>query len=151
MGLSLSDAERCGIGHLHPDHPDNKRDEAAQTSLKPKASKYRNIITTYKGVKYASKAEAVRAEQLDWLVSSGQVREWTRQPTFHLGCAENTYRADFRVIDAFGREHVEDVKGARTAKFNHDVRLWKSYGPCPLHVLSRGKVVEVVNPGGEGS
>ena len=103
----------------------------------PPRSKFGNVRTEYKGETYDSKAEADRAKELDLLKAVGQVWCWYRQPVFHLGCPENTYRADFLVIDKEG-VHVEDVKGVSTAKFNHDRRLWMQYGPCPLWVIKKG-------------
>lgn len=108
-------------------------------------SKYRNVITTYKGVRYSSKAEANRAEQLDRDLKAGLIRFWLGQPKFRLGCPENVYVADFLVID-FDTFWAEDVKGVRTAKFNKDVRLWEAYGPCELRIRARGKACETIVP-----
>ncbi len=144
MGLTLAEAERLNIAHLHPDHPGNRQpSEPAR-----KQSKYRNMITTYNGVKYASKAEAVRAERLDWLKSAGLIKEWRRQPKYALGVPENIYIADFEVIGHNGEKWSEDVKGVDTPKFRRDRKLWARYGPHPLRVLRRGKTDEVITPGG---
>jgi hypothetical protein len=110
-------------------------------------NKYRAKPTIYNGVRYASKAEANRAEQLDQLRAAGEVHWWVGQVRFRLGIPENVYVVDFLVVDASG-VFCEDVKGVSTAKFKRDVRLWKRYGPCPLHVI-RGRSVEVVEGGGE--
>ena len=110
-------------------------------------SKYRNSITTYNGVKYRSKAEALRARDLDLDVAGGLIRFWLGQPKFRLGVPENVYVADFLVI-ALHDAWVEDVKGVETDKFRRDKRLWLAYGPCPLRVLRRGRVVEVIVPVG---
>ena len=103
---------------------------------------------TLEGVTYQSKAEMQRAAQLKYMVTScGWIV--TPQPRFTLGCPENVYVADFHIIDKGGEwfyncdpainltEWVEDVKGFETAKFRHDVKLWKKYGVCPLIILSR--------------
>jgi hypothetical protein len=100
-------------------------------------NKYRAKPTIYNGVRYASKAEAARAEALDALVGMRLVAFWVPQPTFRLGCPENVYRADFLVVDADGAVWVEDVKGVETAKFRRDKKLWAAYGPCRLHILGR--------------
>lgn len=107
-------------------------------------SKYNAIRTTYNGVSYASKSEAKRAETLDLMVRGGLISWWIGQPKFRLGCPENVYVADFLVVVKQGA-WVEDVKGVRTAKFNRDLRLWRAYGPCELHVIS-GKNQEVIHP-----
>lgn len=129
---------------LHPNHPDNP----AREPPTPKPSKYRNKRTEYGGRTYDSKAEAIRAEQLDWEKSAGLIREWTPQPAYHLGCPEHTYRADFEVIGKDGETWTEDVKGTETSKFRQDKRLWRVYGPHPLRVLKRGKETEVIEPQG---
>lgn len=108
-------------------------------------NKYRNVPVVYAGVRYDSKAEARRAGELDLLRDAGEIRFWVRQVTFRLGCPENVYRPDFLVIGSGDDVHAEDVKGSRTAKFNRDVKLWRAYGPCPLHVIT-GRNVEVVLP-----
>lgn len=107
-------------------------------------SKYGAVPTTYKGVRYASRAEAARAEFLDSCAPIG-VR-WIGQPRFRLGCPENVYVADFLVWDGV-RVHVEDVKGVRTAKFARDVKLWRAYGPADLWVVA-GEEIEFIPGGG---
>jgi hypothetical protein len=111
----------------------------------PKRSKYRNVPTVYEGVRYASKAEARRAEELDIQRLAGEIRLWIGQPKFRLGCPENVYVPDFFVVDREGW-HAEDVKGSETAKFRRDRRLWAKYGPCDLWVI-RGRGVEVIKGG----
>lgn len=112
-----------------------------------KPSKYLAKRTEYNGVMYASKAEAQRARELDTFLAAGLIRFWQGQPgTWRLGCPENVYRPDFLVVDNKGEVRVEDVKGMRTAKFAKDVRLWRAYGNCPLHIIS-GKKLEVIDGG----
>jgi hypothetical protein len=108
-------------------------------------SKYNNVRTEYAGVRYASKAEAAYAYELDIMRQAGRINGWTGQPRFRLGCAENVFVADFVVWGKDGGAWVVDVKGVRTAKFARDVKLWRAYGPCSLHVVS-GKKVEIVIP-----
>jgi hypothetical protein len=108
-------------------------------------SKYGAVRTVYDGRSYASKAEATRAQVLDYLKVLGEIREWTPQPRFQLGVPENVYVADFEVLGADGTRWVEDVKGHETAKFRRDKKLWRAYGPCPLHVI-RGGSREVIVP-----
>lgn len=96
--------------------------------------KYGAKPTIYNGVRYASKAEAKRAMQLDVGVAAGEWSFWIGQVKFRLGCPENVYVADFLVVGDDG-VHVEDVKGMETAKFNRDAKLWARYGPCDLWVI----------------
>jgi hypothetical protein len=112
----------------------------------PKRSKYRNVPTVYAGVRYDSKGEATRARELDTAAQVGLIRFWVRQPTFRLGVPENIYRADFLVV-GLDDVWVEDVKGAETAKFRRDKKLWAAYGPCRLVVVRGGVGTEII-PGG---
>lgn len=120
--------------------------QLAQLRKGKRPSKYRAVRTEYNGVTYASKAEAARAAALDMLISGGEVLAVERQPRFTLGCPENVYVADFKVQMANGKWHIEDVKGMETAKFRHDKKLWKAYGPMPLHIIRKGKTVETITP-----
>lgn len=139
-------AVKLGIAEFHPDHPSNRGKSPVLTATVPAPrSKYRNISTVYNGVKYSSKAEAVRAAALDADAAAGLVRFWVAQPKFRLGVPENVYVADFLVV-GLAAAWVEDTKGCETAKFRRDKKLWASYGPCPLKILRRGKVVEVIDP-----
>jgi hypothetical protein len=110
----------------------------------PGRNKYRNVRTEYAGEMYDSKAEAGRAMVLDAGVRSGEILWWLRQVRFTLGVPENVYRPDFLVVTPEGI-HAEDVKGAETAKFRRDRKLWTAYGPCDLWIIKGGKV-EVVEP-----
>jgi hypothetical protein len=112
-----------------------------------KRSKYRNVRTEYNGVVYQSKAESLWAAMLDLNVSTGYARLWIPQPRFRLGCPENIYVADFLVWWSDGRVTVDDVKGIETAKFRRDKKLWRHYGRCPLRIVRKGVVAEIIEPG----
>lgn len=87
---------------------------------------------------YDSRAEMEFA-QLLWLDPSiTMIRE---QPKIELGIPENIYRPDFYIRRDDGNEEFIDVKGAETAKFRKDKKLWMRYGPGLL------KVVKKVGPG----
>jgi hypothetical protein len=111
-----------------------------------KGNKYHAMPTVHNGIRYDSKAEAERAAALDAMQDRGEVLMWVGHPKFRLGCPENVYVSDFLVITQDGF-HVEDTKGFDTEKFRHNKRLWASYGRCPLWIIRRGKVVEIVEPG----
>jgi hypothetical protein len=99
----------------------------------------------YRGVQYASRAEACRARDLDFLVRAGDVRLWIPQPKLRLG-EDVHYRPDFLVLPASGDFWAEDVKGAWTRDFTRIVKLWKKYGPCRLHVITTGQKTQVIAP-----
>ena len=109
-------------------------------------SKYRSKPTIYNGVRYASKAEAARACEFDFLLRAGHILLWIGQPTIRLGVPENVYRPDFLVIPTEGLPWFEDVKGVETQKFRRDKKLWARYGKLPLRIITGGRTVEVIEP-----
>jgi len=102
--------------------------------MKKKHNKYRNVRTEYRGITFASKAEAQYAEMLDLLTANGEVAWWMPQPRLRLG-ADTIYQPDFFVVEPTCAYFV-DVKGAETAVFRMKKNLWKKYGPCELRVVS---------------
>lgn len=111
-------------------------------------NKYRNVRTEYNGVAYDSKGEAAHARYLDSRIDGGEILWWHPKPgTFHLGCPENSMRPDFLVVGRDGT-WIEEYKGKRTSKFEHDVKLWKAYGPCDMRVYS-GRKFELIEGGGK--
>jgi hypothetical protein len=102
-----------------------------------KANKFGAKRTPYGDRTYDSGAEARYAARLDMLKLAGDIREWTPQPVYVLG-DDIKYRADFRVTGSDGRQWVVDVKGCeRGTRFPMIRRLWKKYGPLPLHVVTK--------------
>lgn len=90
----------------------------------------------YRGVLYHSKAEMLRAEYLDFLVTNHAIPYWTRQVPFILGCPENKYVVDFMYL-MDGDWYAEDVKGVETKGWLQNRRLWKVYGPMVLRIVRR--------------
>ncbi len=94
---------------------------ASKTSL---PSKYRNIKTTVDGYEYASKKEAKRAQELQFLAYKGLIKRLAAQIKYTLipsqvrsdGTKERpvVYIADFVYEDEHGNEVVEDCKGMKT-------------------------------------
>jgi hypothetical protein len=103
--------------------------------------KYHAQATEYDGVRYDSKAEATRAEELDLLLRRGVqgygygIQMWVRQVGIRLG-PDFATRVDFLVI-GHGEHHCEEIKGFETPAFRTVRRLWKKYGPCPLAIRKR--------------
>lgn len=127
------EAHQAKIAALNSRKPAKQAVTQAHAKIK---RKYGNTPTYYAGLRYDSKSEARRAEELDLMLRAGEIKHWSRQPKYHLGVPENVYIADFFVIMADGSFHAEDVKYMRTAKFNRDVKLWRSYGKHPLLILT---------------
>lgn len=122
------------------DVPAGMRDQAAQKLLEDargrqktvpvaensgKESKYHNEQTEVAGLRFDSKKEARRYEQLMIMLSLGQIRDLRLQQDFTLQEAYTTpegqrirairYRADFvYTVCATGQRIIEDAKGKRT-------------------------------------
>jgi len=91
---------------------------------------------TYRGVVYHSKAEAIRAAELDRIEAACNIDNWERQVKFRLGDVD--YVADFVV--RLGAEYwVEEIKGVETQRFKLIRKLWAKYGPCPMLIYKRKK------------
>lgn len=101
---------------------------------KKNGNKYHAKRHEYNGQKYDSIAEAKRAMALDLMIKARQIHRYIRQVPIELGHPANKYRVDFLV---FGKNQIwaEDVKGFETPKFKRDMKLWKTYGPCPLLII----------------
>jgi len=98
--------------------------------LKLAYSKYRAVPTEIDGVRFASKKEAKRYQELRLLERAGHVRDLQLQPSWTFSVAGNAvlirsegfpngrklkYQADFQYFDVkAGKVTVEDVKGMRT-------------------------------------
>ena len=87
-------------------------------------NKYRNKQTEVNGVKFSSKKEAQRFEELFAMERAGVITNLHLQQTFTLREAYTlpngervrgtTYKADFTYYDQDGAFVIEDVKGVRT-------------------------------------
>jgi hypothetical protein len=100
---------------------------------------------TYRGVLYASRAEMLRAEELELMLRAGELRGWTRQVPFLLA-PPLRYVVDFLVFHRDGRVWAEDVKGVETPAFRANVRLWREHGLCPLEIRKRGGPSRTIIP-----
>ena len=92
---------------------------------------------TVDGIKFDSKAEATRYQELVLLQRAGEIFELERQPAFQLVPAfidklgkkhqGASYRGDFRYKDKQGQVIVEDVKGVSTRLYQlkKKLLLWR--------------------------
>ena len=104
--------------------PEYQRQALEKLAQEPKQNKHRNIKTERKGVKFDSKHEAERFEQLLLMLDAGVIRELKLQETFTLQNAYTTpegkriraitYKADFTYINSAGQKVVEDAKSPHT-------------------------------------
>jgi hypothetical protein len=92
--------------------------------------KYRNVPTTVDGVRFASKAEAKRYEELKLLVRAGEISELELQKPYQLTAFDGTklakYVSDFDYRDKSGVRVTEDVKGILTPAFRIKAQLVKA-------------------------
>lgn len=100
--------------------------------------KYRNVPTVVDGIRFASKAEAARYNELVMLEKSGDIRWFIRQPSFDIG-AGIRYVADFLIVWDDGRVTVEDVKGMQTEAFKMKRKLFEERFQSLEVVTMRGK------------
>ncbi len=119
---------------------------AALTGKTPpkKKNKYNAKRTEYQGVTYDSKAEAKMARDLDYLKRSGEIEKVERQVPVQLGPDFKT-RIDFKVYEPGKPPYGVEVKGYRKQKrWPETRRLWKKYGPFPLQVFTKGRLIETL-------
>ena len=97
-------------------------------------SKYGAIRVEVDGIRFDSKAEAIRYRELKLLDQAGKISRLTLQPTFLIQEAYTKpngkrvrkieYRADFQYFDTeTGEKIVEDVKGMATAVYKLKKKL----------------------------
>lgn len=94
-------------------------EEIGEPMRRYRASKYHNKITEVDGVKFHSRKEAKRYEELLLLQSQGAIHNLKLQVPFNLTAWDVKicrYVADF-VYQENGKEVIEDVKGVVTAIF----------------------------------
>lgn len=100
-----------------------------------KRSKYNAIKTVVDGVTFDSKAEAKRYCTLRLMWQAGELRWFSRQPSFLLP-GNIRYRPDFIVSDKNGKIWVEDVKGFETPEFKLKKKLWdETFQGLPLKIV----------------
>lgn len=112
-------------------------------------SKYGAVPTLSHGIRFASKAEARRYDELLLLARAGEITKLTLQPRFELHVAGfggpeyaikiGDYVGDFAYTERDGEEVVEDVKGMRSlplAKWKQK-HLAAQYGVVVREVRSR--------------
>lgn len=92
-------------------------------------------LRTWRHKTYASLAECRYAQQLEVLRGPDKIEFVREQPRLTLGHPLNVYVPDFLIYYRDGRRIFVDVKGAETAKFRKNKKLWAMHGPAPLHIV----------------
>lgn len=89
--------------------------------------KYHAIPTEVEGIRFASRLEARRYQELRLMERAGEIRDLELQPRYPLrvnGRLICTYVADFKYWDMRdGRRVVEDAKGVRTSTYKIKAKL----------------------------
>ncbi len=96
--------------------------------------KFGAIRTQRDGIKFPSKKEARRYDQLCLLQKAGDVLFFLRQPLFDLG-GGTTYKADFIIFWKDGHASIEDVKGMRTKSFNKAKKQVEAKYPVEIEIV----------------
>lgn len=100
-------------GHASsPDGASSPFDAVRATSK----SKYRAVPTFVDGIRFASKAEAKRYQELKLLERAGEISRLELQPRYDItinGTKVCTYVGDFRYFTK-DKQVLEDVKGVKT-------------------------------------
>lgn len=99
-----------------------------------KRHKYGANRTEHAGYSFASKLEAARFAELEFLRLAGEVLEIKVQPQVRLSDAQIIYKPDFLVTYADGSKIYEEVKGFETPEWRIKRRLWMAYGPGVLRI-----------------
>src|SRR5688572_27206452 len=97
-----------------------------------KKNKYGAKKQTYNGNKYDSTFEAKVAEELDWLLKSGELTEVKRQvkiPLMVNGRLIENYYCDFRTVDKHGEVKYVEAKGIETQHWKMKKKLFLALLP----------------------
>lgn len=93
-------------------------------------SKYKNVITKVGNIKFHSKKEAKRYQELLLLQKTGEIFDLSLQFPLEIridGKKICTYYADFMFFDKDDKMIVEDVKGIRTPIYKLKKKLVEAY------------------------
>ena len=91
--------------------------------------KFRNEPTEVDGIRFASRAEAKRWQELKLLERAGEIHDLRRQPRYELvvnGIRIGVYVGDFAYLDKGGDPITEDVKGVITDLFRWKAKLFRA-------------------------
>ncbi len=105
-------------------------------------NKYRNQPVTVDGIKFPSKKEALRYQQLLTAERLGLITDLRVHPVWKIevnGVFICNYTADFSYKDTkTGKIHVEDVKGYRTREYRRVKKLMKAVHGIEIEEITEG-------------
>ncbi len=93
--------------------------------------KFKAIATEVDGIKFASKKEAKRYQELLLLKEYGSILFFLRQVPFHLP-GNVKYVCDFMIFWLTGDVTIEDVKGVKTDTYILKKKLVESFYPIEI-------------------
>ncbi len=98
--------------------------------------KYRNEKVVVDGIRFDSKREARRHQELKLMFRAGLIANLRRQvlyPLYVNGILICRYKADFVYLDLkSGKEIVEDAKGFRTKEYRIKAKLFEALYGHPI-------------------
>ena len=90
-------------------------------------NKYHNKSTIVNGIRFSSKKEAKRYQDLKLLEENGDIKDLKLQSRFNFPMGV-FYKGDFSYLEN-GKLIVEDVKGVKTAVFILKIKCFKYFYP----------------------
>ena len=93
--------------------------------------KYNAQPQVHDGIRFDSKKEAARYEELKLLVKAGEVVMFLRQTPFDLPGGVK-YRSDFLIFWADGNVTTEDVKGFKTPEYKAKKKMVEALYPIKI-------------------
>lgn len=112
--------------------------EALRGALSMARSKYGAKPTEVDGIRFASKGEARRYQDLCLMQRAGAISRLTLQPRFPLvveGVKVGTYVGDFR-YEQDGKVVIEDFKGVRTPVYRLKAKLMRALYAIEIHEVA---------------
>jgi hypothetical protein len=96
--------------------------------------KYNAQRTEVNGIKFPSKKQARRYQELVLMMRAGEIKMFLREVPFHLP-GNVKYLADFVVFNHDGTFVVEDVKGVRTQTYIMKKKMVEALYPVKIEEI----------------
>lgn len=109
-------------------------------------NKYGNVKVEHAGRSFASKGESRLYDELVSMERAGVIKDIKQQDSVYLTDARILYKPDYRYLNTTTNAlEWAEYKGFETPEWRIKRRLWRYYGPGPLHVYiaGRGGAVEL--------
>lgn len=98
-------------------------------------TKYKNKKVDFHGFSFDSKFEASVYGLLKLMEAAGEIRDIVVKPNVHLTDSRILMIPDFKAFHLDTEtEQYHEAKGFETPMWRIKLKLWKDYGPAPLHI-----------------